>query len=188
MNSNIPVGPHTKKLMENIAAEGNQSAEYTQEEKLALVADGLMAPEEAGLASAEEAHLEIAPEDKPKPDFGDSIMLQAGVIPIELRAQWAYQETKIILAPSDKTAWIKDFIKENSDTYRVQGAMRCGNLEAKFERTYTDPVLGLASILQLAGRQLEAAYTGKPCEPTTDTNEVPTLPASAPLQIEDQKK
>jgi hypothetical protein len=30
-----------------------------------------------------------------------------------LRAQWAYQETKIILAPSDKTAWIENWIGEH---------------------------------------------------------------------------
>lgn len=184
----IPVGPHTKKLMEKIAAEGNESAEFTQEEKLALVADGLMAPEEAGIASAEEAHLEIEPQAKPKPDFGDTVMLQAGVIPLELRAQWAYQDTKIILAPADKTQWIKDWMKENSNTFKIQCGMRCGNLEAKFQRTYTDPVLGLAAILEIASRQLEAAYTGKPCEPTTDPSEIPALPApEVPLQLEDKK-
>lgn len=178
-NTPIPIGPHMARLMENIKEEGAKSSEFTHAEKMALVADGAMDPKEVGLTSAEEAHLQIVPEDKPKFDFGTTLFLQAGVVPMELRAEWAYKETKIILAPSDKTQFLEDYIKENSGTYRIQGALRCGNLEAKFERTYKNPVLGLAAILELAGKQLESAYTGVPTEPTTDNPEA--------LQLEDRK-
>lgn len=186
--NNLPVGPHTLKLMEKIKAEGDQSKEFTQEEKMALVADGMMAPETVGLSSAEEAHLTIAPEDKPKPDFGTTVMLQAGEVPIELRAEWAYQETKIILAPYDKTKFIQDYIKEHSGSHRMQGKMRLGNIEFSFERTYTDPVLGLAGLLEIAAIQLEAAYTGKPPVDVSDERNAIALDAPAvPLQIEDEQ-
>lgn len=184
MNSDdtIAIGPHTKQLMEKIAAEGNESAEYTKEEKLALVADGLMAPEEVGLVSAEEAHLQLMPEAEREVVFGNELFLQMGVIPLELRAEWAYDENKIILAPADKTAWIEEWIGENKKTYRIQGGLRCGSLQGKFERTFRDPVIGLAQMLRVAADMLEAKYAGEPSPPATDQ------PEPTPLQLKDRTR
>lgn len=174
MNPNDPiaVGPHTKMLMNKIAAEGNESAEFTQEEKLALVADGMMDPKEVGLVSAEEAHLQIMPEIEKEPIFGNELFLQMGCIPLELRAEWAYDETKIILPPSDKTAWIEDWIDKNKQSYRIQGALRCGTLEGKFERTFRDPVIGLAQMLRVAADMLETKYVGEPSPAATDQPQI----------------
>lgn len=180
-NDTIPVGPHTKRLMENIAADGNESADYTHSEKLALVADGMMDPKEVGLTSAEEAHLEIMPEAEKEPTFGNELFLQMGVVPLELRAEWAYDETKIVLAPSDKTAWIEDWIGKNKHTYRIQGGIRCGTLQGKMERTFKDPVLGLTNMLRLAADMLEAKYTGEEGPAATDQ------PIPEALQLENSK-
>lgn len=181
----IPVGPHTAKLMQKLAEEGAASPNFTFEEKLALVADNLMDPKEVGCTSAEEAALQIKPEDKPKPEFGNEAVVQLGVIPIELRAEWAFQETKLTLSPRNRTEWIQDWIKNHSNDYRVRVKVQCGNVVGMFERSFTDPILGMAAMLQIAAEQLEAAYTGKPPCATTDQ---PQLEDSPPqLQIEDAK-
>lgn len=175
------------KLMAKLMAEGASSPEFTHEEKLALVADGAMAPEEVGLASAEEAKLQIEPEQKARPNFGNEVFLQAGVVPIELRAEWAYDEMKVQLAPKDKTAWIQDWIEKNQKTYRVQASVRSGNIQAKFERTFTDPVLGLAAMLVLAGQQMEAAYMGTNPEPNSDEADK-ALPQPETHKLEDKNE
>jgi hypothetical protein len=190
---NPPVGPNTEKLMAKLALEGASSPTFTKEEKLALVADELMAPEEVGLTNAKDAELQLLPDAKPAaPNFGNEILLQAGVIPLELRAEWAYQDNKIIMAPKDKTEWLSDWMVDNHNTYRVQGAIRCGNLEAKFERIYSDPVMGLADALRMAADRLEIAYTGKPVvaveieDQKSIQNETPTEPDKN--QPEEQEK
>lgn len=168
----------TNKLAANIAAEGNASENYTKEEKLALVAQELMAPEEVGLASAEEAKAIIMPEEAKKIELGHMVEFAASVVPIELRAQWAYQETKIVLAPSDKTAWLENWIGENKNSYLIQGRMNCGNAQAQFQREYKDPILGLSQMLRLCGEMLEKQYTGEALPPSTE----PTKRENEPSQ------
>lgn len=157
----------TPTLMQRLAAEGNQSGAFTPEEKMALVAAGAMAPEEVGLASAEEAQLQLAPEAK-EIKFGDEVEFAAGIVPLVLRAQWALKDTKIVLAPADKDAWIEEWIAENKNSFLIQGRMHCGNAMAQFERTYKDPILGLAAMLRLCAEMLEKKYTGEELPPVSD--------------------
>jgi hypothetical protein len=175
MNEQPPIevlaGPHTKRLMEKIAASGTQSETFTQEEKLALVADGMMDPKEVGLTSAEEAHLAILPEADKIPKFGKDLILTLATVPLEIRAEWAYQESKIILAPADATAWKEEWINKNRHSYRIQGKAQCGTAHLSFERHFKDPVLGIAVMLALAGQLVEAAYLQTESPPVSDMPE-----------------
>lgn len=155
-------------LMEKIAGEGNQTGEFTQAEKLALVANELMAPEEVGLASAEEARLQLLPEAEKEVKFGDIVEFAASVVPLELRANWALQETKIVLAPADKTAWIEKWISEHKHDYLIQGQMHCGTAMAQFQRSFKDSILGLAAMLRLCGDMLEKKYLGEEIPPAVE--------------------
>lgn len=154
--------------MAKIAAEGNASGEFTQEEKLALVANELMAPEEVGLTSAEEAKLQLEPETTKEVKFGDIVEFAASVVPLALRAQWALQETKIVLPPTDKDVWIEQWVAEHKNDYLIQGQMHCGTALARFQRSYKDPILGLAAMLRLCGDMLEKKYLGEELPPATE--------------------
>jgi hypothetical protein len=162
------MAPNDETLMSKIAAEGGTQGDYSYEEKLALVANNMMAPEEVGLASAEEAILKIEGKEPPKIELGNAVEFAASVVPIELRAQWAYQDTKIVLAPSDKTAWIENWIGEHKNEYLIQGRMHCGTAMAQFQRTFKDPVLGLSQMLALCGTMLEKQYLGEELPPSTE--------------------
>lgn len=155
-------------LIQKLAAEGNTSGEFTAEEKLTLVAGGMMDPKEVGLVSAEEAQLQLQPEDAKEVKFGDIVEFAASVVPLALRAQWALQETKIVLAPADKDVWIEDWIAKHKNDFLIQGQMHCGTALARFQRTYKDPVLGLAAMLRLCGDMLEKKYIGEEVPPSTE--------------------
>lgn len=137
---------------------------FTYEEKLALVADEKMDPKEIGLTSADDARLAILPEAARKPVFGTTLMLRCGVVPIELRAEWAYQEQKIVMSPTDKDNFLHSFMEENKNEFPVQGDLVCGNMNARFARSFKDPILGLAQMMRLAADMLEAKYTEEPAE------------------------
>lgn len=155
-------------LMRQIAAKSGATGDYTYEEKLAAVAAELMDPKEVGLVSAEEAKLKLLPPEQQEVKFGDMVEFVAGVVPLVLRAQWELSETKIVLAPADKDAWIKNWITEHKNDYLIQGKMHCGSALAQFERSYKDPILGLAAMLRLCGDMLEKKYLGEELPPSTE--------------------
>lgn len=145
---------------------------YSYAEKLDAVAAGNMDPKEIGLASAEEAQLQIVPDEKRKPVFGTTMMFRAGVVPLELRAFWAEQEykeaRKIISSDTnfDKDAWMK----ANANEFPIQGDLICGQAAAKFARKFKDPILGMCEMLRVAADMLEKKYT-EADEPQTPATE-----------------
>jgi|SRR5882724_499092 len=152
---------------------------YSYAEKLEAVAAGNMAPEEIGLASAEEAQLQIVPDEKKKPVFGTTMMFRAGVVPLELRAFWAEQEykqeRKIVSADStfDKDAWMK----EHENEFPIQGDLICGQAAAKFSRNFKDPILGMCQMLRVAADMLEMKYTETDAPQTPATEQQNESPA-----------
>lgn len=150
---------------------------FSFEEKLRMVAEEQMAPSEIGLADANEARLQLMPEAAKKLVFGTTLIFRAGVVPPELRAEWALQETKVVLAPSDALRWKADWMEEHKHEYPIQGDLCCGNANARFGQAFKDPVLGLCQMLRIAADTLEKKYTEEPTEqPATVTSETTTGP------------
>ncbi len=157
---------------------------YSYAEKLEQVALGNMAPEEIGMASAEEAQIKLVPDSEKKPRLATTLIFRAGSVPIELRLLWAEQEFKksrnIISADSagfDKEAWLK----ENENIFNVQGDLCCGQARARFGQTFKDPIIGLAMMLRIAADKLEAKYA----EETAEATQTPDAPQqNETLQIE----
>jgi hypothetical protein len=140
---------------------------YTPTEILEQVSMGNMDPKEAGLTGPvpiigetqpDPTKLRVLPQGPPKRAFGDKLELQIGVVPLAMRAAWEAQEAKII--PFDNAAWIE----QNKHTFRVQAAMAIGNGVLRLDRTFTDPVLGMCSIMEEAAQNLRTEYT-TPQEP-----------------------
>lgn len=155
-------------VADEIRKDGDSSPnEYTRDEKLKLVASDLMDPKEVGMVSAEEAKLELLPEAAKTITLGDAVNFQCGIVPLEIRAEWARQD--LVVVPTDISAWKKDWMDLNRNTFRVQGVMQCGTAVAKFERTFSDPTLGLALMLKIAGEMLEKQYLGQDLPPSTDS-------------------
>lgn len=124
--------------------------EYTYPEKLAMVSQGLMAPEEVGVANAEEAQaLQVMDAPPKQPHLGDFCTFEVSEVPIELRKLWAKQESKIIIA-FDEDAWQA----EHGGTHLLQARLRCGNVATMLEQTVTDVVAGFAAMLANAGMVL----------------------------------
>ncbi len=134
---------------------------YSYAEKLKAVADGLMDPKEIGMASAEDAQIKLVPDANKKPVFGTTLMFRAGCVPIELRLHWAEQEFKKnrTIVSADATGFDKEaFLAVEKDKYPIQGDLICGQANAKFGQTFSDPVIGLAQMLRIAADKLEAYY------------------------------
>lgn len=123
---------------------------YTYPEKLALVSRGLMAPEEVGCATAEEAQaLQVMP-DPPKQAFlGDYCQFEVSEVPLKLRCLWAKQDSKIINGFDEE-----DWMEKNKGTHLLQARLRCGNVGTMLEQTYTDVVAGFALMLAAASEVL----------------------------------
>ena len=106
--------------------DDSEKGGYSYAEKLEAVAAGNMDPKEIGMASAEEAQLQILPDAKKQPVFGTTMMFRAGVIPLELRLHWAEQDFKAnrkIISADAGSDFDKDaFIKENEGRLKSKGA------------------------------------------------------------------
>lgn len=145
---------------------------FTPEEKLRLVEQGMMDPKELGLPGAdveENPKLEVLPDAPKRPVFGTTILFRAGVVPLELRALWAKQESKIL--PFDTDGWMG----EHKNEFPVQSELHCGNLFGKFTQTFQDPVLGLVQMMHEAADKLEKAYAQPEAVPH-DPDELTTVP------------
>lgn len=167
-------------LARKLADTGNASGEYTQEEKLALVAANMMAPEEVGLTSAEDAQKQIMPPEKQELKLGKGLRLECWIVPPEIRAEWAYGDTKIILAPTDKTAWIEKWLEDNKNTFLIQARLHCGNGHMEFEQLFKDEVLGLCAMTKTAAEKLEKLYLGN--EAVKDNPPQPETTDESPKQ------
>jgi hypothetical protein len=129
---------------------------YSYAEKLKMVAEEQMDPKEIGLASADDAKLQIMPDAAPKRQLGDFITFEASAVPLDLRAQWAYSEEKII--PPDKAAWIAEWKEKNKDSIVLQSRVRCGTALATAGRTVSDMVLGFCVMLEDAAALIRKEY------------------------------
>jgi hypothetical protein len=157
-------------LARRLAEAGNDSAEFTPEEKLALVAANMMDPKEVGLVSAEEAQDKLGLEEPKKElKLGKGLRLECWIVPLEIRAEWGYGDTKIILAPTDKIAWIEKWLEDNRNTFLIQARLHCGNGHMEFEQLFKDEVLGLCAMTKIAAEKLEQLYVGS--ERAKETNE-----------------
>lgn len=156
----------------------NPDNNYTNEEKLSAIAGGLMDPKELGLATADEAKLQLMPAAPKKVTFGTTLIFRAGVVPLELRAEWALQEQKIILPAAEAARWKADWMDANKHEYPIQGDLCCGNANARFGQTFKDPVLGLCQMLRIAADTLEAKYTEEPTPEADVKDFVPDVQAA----------
>lgn len=128
---------------------------YTYEEKLAQVAMGNMDPKEIGLADAAEAQALIGKNPKPR-KLGKYITFEASPVPLEIRGEWAYSELTII--PSDKVAWIEEWKEKNKDTFNIQFRLHCGNVAYQAGQSFTNEVLGFATLLEEAAIIIRKEY------------------------------
>lgn len=130
--------------------------EYSYAEKLNMVASGQMAPEEIGVATAEDAQkLMVLDAPPPGPHLGDFCTFEVSEVPHALRAKWAKQERKIIEAGDFEADWIE----KNKDNHLLQARFRCGNISMMLEQTVTDVVRGFAQMLAQAGGVLDEMKT-----------------------------
>lgn len=130
---------------------------YTPQEKLELIARGLMAPEELGLASAEEAQaLELEQKGPPPQRFQDYITFEASEVPMELKAKWAQAELKII--PDNVNQWRNDWIEKHKNEHTIQARIRCGNALGVLQRTVTEPLRGMILLMREAADKIEEGY------------------------------
>lgn len=118
---------------------------YSYAEKLQLVAEDKMDPKEIGLASADQAKLQVMPDAEPNRKFGDFITFEASVVPLALRARWARQDEKVI--PIDTAVWEANWIEAHRHEYAIQCRARCGNALATLERLVTEPHEGFFILL-----------------------------------------
>ncbi len=159
---------------------------YTYGEKLALVNNGLLAPEDLGVlptsgdkTEATEGGVEIKPatpeELQKKPELGDYIVLQAAVVPLRLRGQWALMDYKqqhpldTKLTNFNMATWMD----EHENEHLIQAKFQCGTASGAVEGTFSDKVLGLTNLLNAAAEQIKAFYE-KNSDKKTVANSVST--------------
>lgn len=132
---------------------------YTYPEKLAMVSQGLMAPEAVGVSSAEEAtQLQVMDAPTKTPFLGDFCTFEVSEVPQKLRALWAKQDRKVIEAGDD---FEEKWLAENKETHLLQARLRCGNVATMLEQTVTDVVGGFAVMLENAAgvlRQMKERF------------------------------
>jgi hypothetical protein len=132
-----------------MSQDNTKTDPYSSDEKLRLVALGLMDPKEIGVTSAEEAQLKIMPDAIANPVLGDPINFRCSEVPLQLRALWAKQDSKI--ANFDQEAWIE----EHKHAHLIQGEIRSGNMVGRLERTVTEPLDGMILCMEDAVAQLK---------------------------------
>lgn len=113
---------------------------YSYEEKLDLVAQGLMDPKEIGLTDEQEAQAQLPKE----PKIESYIAFECSEVPVGVRAQWALKDQKI--QPANPRGWMADWI-ENCKDHLIQARMHTGNMQAKLQQTVSEPVLGMVAIM-----------------------------------------
>ncbi len=124
---------------------------YTYEEKLDLVAQGLMDPKEIGLAEPAEAEAALPKE----PKIESYIAFECSEVPVGIRAQWALKDEKI--QPANPRGFMADWI-ENCKDHLIQGRLHTGNLQAKLQQTMSEPVLGMIAVMREAADLIEKKY------------------------------
>jgi hypothetical protein len=131
---------------------------HSYAEKLALVSKGLMDPKEIGMVSADDAIYEITGLKKPptEPWLGDWITFEASVVPLEVRSKWARQELKVI--PTNPQQWEAEWRQEHKNEFQVQTVLRSGNVQARLDQIFTDPILGFAELLRRSSDLLLVRY------------------------------
>src|SRR6266446_3790392 len=146
---------------------------YTPQEKMEQALMGNLDPKEAGIADLKDipilgqteqpdpTKLRVLKGPNARPQLGDRIEFQAGVVPLVLRAEWEKQDSKII--PFDTEAWMEAHKHE----YRVQSMAAIGNGMIRLDQTYSDPVLGLCEIMELTAQKIREKYA----ELQKETNE-----------------
>lgn len=131
---------------------------YSYAEKLALVAQEAMAPEEIGLVSAEQAKDIIEP---PKRKLGDFLTFEVSEVPKDLQALWAYQESKIVLDNEAKQAYMDNWKKEHEGEIRLQGRVRSGTALAQLDLKVTDKIEGFCLLMEQAAEIVREEYANE---------------------------
>jgi hypothetical protein len=130
------------------AAQGG----YSYADKLKAVAAGMMDPQEIGLppdqAGQKAAIDEIDDKEPTKEKFGDFVQFEASVVPQELRAHWARQDTGLVMDKLAAKDWEEKWVKEHEGEFAIQGRFQSGTIAAQFGQLFRDPVLGFAEMLR----------------------------------------
>lgn len=130
---------------------------FTNEEKLDLIEQGLMDPAEMGL-TCRPSELPVVAGEAPRilpppvsvPKLGNWLTFEASPIPLDVRADWARQDAKII--PFDVEGWKE----EHKGEAEIDVILRCGNLQARFRQTVKADALheGFALMLERGAEAL----------------------------------
>lgn len=167
---------------------------FSYAEKLALVAQGMMAPESIGLSSQEQAYKEITGEEELSPKLGDFVTFEASTIPSELRAHWACDELKVKPSGFVAKEWEAKWVEEHKDEYAVQGTLHSGTCHATLQRLYSDPIIGFVEMIRQAADLLEAKYNDlKKTDPNpiitrTDKRAIASASQARSAQAAEQQK
>jgi hypothetical protein len=155
---------------------------YSYQEKLNLVAQGAMDPQEIGLPP-EDAGIKAANEElNPKPKvlkLGDFVTVEASVVPPQLRAHWERQD--LAIQPDNPKAWEAEWCETHKNEYAVQGLLTSGTLAARVGQIFSDPILGFVEILRKYADILEQKYNELK---QTDPNPIITRDEVAKSQIQ----
>jgi len=136
---------------------------FSYAEKLKLVADGNMDPKEIGLSSPNDAQIklvgEMSPEEKLKQaKLGDSLCMEIGEVPANLRAAWAMQDLKIAVPKSEQADWIESWVDQHKGEHLLQARIRCGYVSAVMEFLCKDTVLGIIELMQKGALAVKEKY------------------------------
>ncbi len=150
------------------------------EAKLAMVATGMMDPKEIGLATAEEAQLKIMPDPEKVAMLGDFVTFEASEVPLELRAKWDQDQSKIILSKSEAADARDAYVEENKDSMLIQCRLRCGTLlgtfQQEYDRTRTAKAMAFADLMVKCAQQLATKAVEEANEAATTEAEVEVIP------------
>jgi hypothetical protein len=135
---------------------------YSYPEKLAAVAEGLMDPKSIGLPpdkAGQKAAIEEMIGQKPTlPKFGDFITFEASVVPQELRAHWARQDTGLAMDKAAAADWEAQWIEKHAKEYAIQGRIHSGTIAGQFGQIFSDPILGFCEMLRKTADMLQDRY------------------------------
>jgi hypothetical protein len=142
--------------MDNPKYDDSKKGGYSYLEKLALVAQECMDPKEIGMADADEARNMLLGKKPVPPFFGDWMTFEASVVPLSIRAKWAFDDLKI--KPDNRRDWEASWAESHKDEYHIQAIFRSGSVMAQVDQTFTDPIAGFADLMVKTSELLKKKF------------------------------
>jgi hypothetical protein len=138
--------------------DDSEKGGFSYMDKLVMVSKDMMDPKEIGMTSKDDAIYEITGLKKPPAEsyLSDWLTFEVAEVPVAVRARWARQDLKVV--PTDKALWESQWAEEHKNEHRLQVVMRSGNIQARLDQTFTDPILGFAELMRQASDMLLQRY------------------------------